>query len=50
MKYREIVKLIESDGWYLHSTVGSHQQYKHPSKRGALRLPESLAKMFRKEL
>ncbi|WP_184258491.1 type II toxin-antitoxin system HicA family toxin [Granulicella mallensis] len=34
MKYREIVKLIEQDGWRLVHTVGSHQQYKHPSKSG----------------
>ena len=34
VKYREVIKLIEIDGWYLHSTVGSHQQYKHPVKPG----------------
>jgi predicted RNA binding protein YcfA (HicA-like mRNA interferase family) len=34
MKYRDIIKLIENDGWYHHSTVGSHQQYKHPVKLG----------------
>jgi predicted RNA binding protein YcfA (HicA-like mRNA interferase family) len=31
---REIVRLIEEDGWYLVSTRGSHGQYEHPSKRG----------------
>ena len=30
----EIIKLIEADGWYLVTTVGSHRQYKHPLKRG----------------
>ncbi len=31
---REIIKLLEEDGWYLVKTVGSHHQYKHPTKRG----------------
>ena len=34
MKVREILKLIETDGWYLDRTRGSHRQYKHPAKRG----------------
>ena len=33
-KVREIIRLIEADGWYLVTTVGSHQQYKHPLKPG----------------
>jgi predicted RNA binding protein YcfA (HicA-like mRNA interferase family) len=32
MKVREVIKLIEKDGWYLVATRGSHRQYKHPSK------------------
>lgn len=31
---REVIKLIEADGWYLVNTVGSHHQYKHPTKKG----------------
>jgi predicted RNA binding protein YcfA (HicA-like mRNA interferase family) len=34
MKIRDIVKLIENDGWYLVTTRGSHRQYKHPAKPG----------------
>ncbi|PKL16464.1 MAG: addiction module toxin, HicA family [Spirochaetae bacterium HGW-Spirochaetae-5] len=34
MKIRDIIKLIESDGWYLVATKGSHRQYKHPIKAG----------------
>jgi predicted RNA binding protein YcfA (HicA-like mRNA interferase family) len=34
MKVRDIIKMIESDGWYLAVTKGSHKQYKHPSKKG----------------
>jgi predicted RNA binding protein YcfA (HicA-like mRNA interferase family) len=34
MKIRDIIRLLERDGWYLHRTAGSHRQYKHPTKRG----------------
>ena len=34
MKIRDVIKLIESDGWYLVATKGSHRQYKHPAKPG----------------
>lgn len=31
---RDIIRLIEQDGWYLVATKGSHRQYKHPIKPG----------------
>ncbi len=34
LKVSEIIKLIETDGWYLAAVRGSHRQYKHPSKPG----------------
>jgi len=34
MKVRDVIKLIEADGWYLVVTKGSHRQYKHPRKAG----------------
>lgn len=34
MKVRDIIKLIEADGWYLVVTKGSYRQYKHPAKSG----------------
>ena len=34
MKVRDIIKLIEADGWYLVVTEGSHKQYKHRDKPG----------------
>jgi predicted RNA binding protein YcfA (HicA-like mRNA interferase family) len=34
LKVSEMIKLIESDGWYLVATRGSHRQYKHPGKPG----------------
>ena len=34
MKVRDVIKLIENDGWRLARTRGSHRQYKHPKKPG----------------
>jgi predicted RNA binding protein YcfA (HicA-like mRNA interferase family) len=31
---REIIRLIETDGWRLVATRGSHRQYRHPDKPG----------------
>jgi len=34
MTYKEIIKIIENDGWFLSRQKGSHKQYKHPIKKG----------------
>jgi predicted RNA binding protein YcfA (HicA-like mRNA interferase family) len=34
MKYREVISLIESDGWQQVRQKGSHRAYKHPTKVG----------------
>ena len=34
MKYRDLIRELEADGWRLRNQVGSHQQYKHPIKPG----------------
>lgn len=34
MKVREVVKVLEADGWLMVATRGSHRQYKHPQKPG----------------
>jgi len=39
MKVRDIIRLLEQDGWYLKATKGSHRQYKHPTKAGRVTLP-----------
>ncbi len=31
---REVIKALMDDGWYPVNTVGSHHQYKHPTKKG----------------
>ena len=34
VKVRDVIKLIQLDGWYLVVTKGSHRQYKHLIKPG----------------
>jgi predicted RNA binding protein YcfA (HicA-like mRNA interferase family) len=36
---REIIRLLEADGWILIASKGSHRQYKHPSKMGKVTVP-----------
>lgn len=31
---REIIKMLEADGWYFIKAVGSHHHFKHPTKKG----------------
>ncbi|WP_374622112.1 type II toxin-antitoxin system HicA family toxin [Devosia sp.] len=33
-KVREILAMLEADGWYLVAMRGSHRQFKHVSKSG----------------
>jgi len=33
---REVIKMLMADGWYEVRVVGSHHQYKHPTKRGCV--------------
>src|SRR4051812_47080114 len=34
VKVKEVVKLLEDDGWRLTRTRGSHRQFSHPAKPG----------------
>ncbi len=39
MKVRDVIKLVEVDGWYHVRTRGDHRQYKHPIKKGRVTVP-----------
>jgi len=39
VKVRDVIKLVEEDGWYYTKTTGSHRHYKHPIKRGKVTIP-----------
>ncbi|MCX7722189.1 MAG: type II toxin-antitoxin system HicA family toxin [Verrucomicrobiae bacterium] len=36
MKIREVIRLLEKDGWFLVRMRGSHRQYHHPTKPGTV--------------
>ena len=36
MKVKELIVLLEGDGWLLVRTKGSHRQYHHPIKPGTV--------------
>ena len=38
MKVRDVISLIESDGWVQGRTKGSHRQFRHPTKPGIVTL------------
>ena len=39
MNSREIIKLLELNGWIKHNQKGSHCQYKHPVRKGKVTVP-----------
>lgn len=36
MNVKEVIKLVENDGWFLVRQRGSHRQYKHRKKKGLI--------------
>lgn len=39
MKVREVLQILNDDGWYLVATRGSHRQFKHTAKAGRVTVP-----------
>ena len=39
MNSAKLIKQIKHDGWYLIHIVGSHHQFKHPTKQGKVTIP-----------
>ncbi len=44
MKVKEVIRLIESDGWFQVAQAGSHRQYKHSVKPGRVTIAGKLSK------
>ncbi|MDP2935263.1 MAG: type II toxin-antitoxin system HicA family toxin [Dehalococcoidia bacterium] len=40
MKVKDVIRLIEEDGWYLVAQKGSHRQYSHRTKRGRVTIAD----------
>lgn len=36
VKIKEIIAILEKDGWYQVRQTGSHRQFNHPSKKGTV--------------
>lgn len=36
MKVKDLIKMLEADGWVLVRTRGSHRQFGHPTKLGTV--------------
>jgi predicted RNA binding protein YcfA (HicA-like mRNA interferase family) len=43
MKAREVIRLLEADGWVLVATRGSHRQFNHPRKPGRVTVAGKLS-------
>ena len=39
MKIRDVVQMLEDDGWFQVRMRGSHRQFKHPRQRGLVTVP-----------
>jgi len=39
MDSREVIRALTRDGWYEVNQVGSHKQFKHPTKKGRATVP-----------
>ncbi|MHB8174155.1 MAG: type II toxin-antitoxin system HicA family toxin [Nitrospirota bacterium] len=39
MKTRDVIKLLERDGWCKVARKGGHRQFKHPKKSGRVTVP-----------
>ena len=43
MKVKEILRMIEADGWFMVRRKGSHRQYKYASIRGLVTIAGNLS-------
>lgn len=41
-KVKEIIQIIESDGWFIVRQKGSHRQFRHKIKSGTVTIPGNM--------
>jgi len=39
MNSRDVIRILEANGWYEMNQVGSHKQFKHPTMTGRVTVP-----------
>ena len=44
MKARDVIAILERDGWYPVPAKGGHRQFKHPAKRGRVTVSGNLGR------
>ena len=49
-KVKEVIKMLEADGWFLFYINGSHRQFKHPVKNGKVTINGKLSDTLSQEL
>lgn len=47
---REVIRALKADGWYEVNCVGSHHQFKHPTKPGRTTVKDPCKSIPRKTL
>lgn len=47
---KEVIRLLLADGWYEVNVVGSHHQFKHPTKPGRVTVKHPVKDIPRKTL
>ncbi len=50
LKVKEVIKLLEEDGWVLSRTKGDHRQFKNPDKKGCVTVAGKLSDTMEQEL
>lgn len=48
MTSKELIKIIEADGWQFKNTKGSHHHFIHPTKKGKVTVPHPKKDLPRK--
>jgi predicted RNA binding protein YcfA (HicA-like mRNA interferase family) len=43
VKVRDVIRLLEDDGWAIVAIKGSHRQFKHPTKLGRVTVAGKLS-------
>ena len=47
---REVIVMLNRDGWYEVNQVGDHKQFKHPTKKGRVTVTHPMKQMPKHDL
>lgn len=49
LKAKEVIKMLEKDGWVLARIRGSHRQFRHPVKKGTVTVNRKMSEVLSQE-